>query len=810
MTHTHGQLPFPRGAMPCSPEMSVVFRCARFAVFTVVLSLTAFFAHAQGLPAPKPSPVAQSGNEDADSLQTREEALKSRLDQVLDRLAAASKEAAVPPVAATESEWVEYSRLLNVLSNDYEQHLDALNKLRSMAQTREDFQKKTMVWTSFSEPPPYSIDFVDYQWQQVRLKAHEIEATKIEQAMFDSLLETRRQEFQLSAQNLRKANEALETAKPEQVERARWLRELNALRTQRDEARIGLLTTSGELRNERLAHLTDENALLLRQALQATSSSPVSQENLNKKLDQIAKRQTKLDSEISLAIRATHVADRQLQRTRDRLKTLSERIKTLSGTEAENTTNEIERMQKILEADSVENQTASVNLRILRLLSLALVGEKQAWELRYLVDHTDDPKALNKATADIKQGLGRISLWRQYLKSELDTIQIRLDSQAKKLADWQSEYGDLKQEERKRAAFAGEEKLLRRGLSETEDMASRLTNMSDSLQLRHADASLLERLKAYYADAMSLLNAFSDFELLAIDDSIMVEGRQISGKRSVTVSKIVKLITIFWVGFWLVNRITAYGSHRLKRWQPAQASSGLLSLRLLALVAVVAIIVFALISVHIPLTVFTFFGGALAIGVGFGAQNIINNFISGLILLAERSIRLGDMVEIEGVLSRVTQIGSRCCHVHRFDGIDMLIPNSRFLENNVTNLTLSDQRLRCTINVGVAYGSPARTVLALIEGVAVEHPQVLKEPIPEVYLEEFGADALNYRLDFWVDLLIQSNRRRLTSDLRLLIEELLSQNGIVIAFPQRDVHLDISHPVKVELATTGSRAAGAT
>jgi small-conductance mechanosensitive channel len=247
----------------------------------------------------------------------------------------------------------------------------------------------------------------------------------------------------------------------------------------------------------------------------------------------------------------------------------------------------------------------------------------------------------------------------------------------------------------------------------------------------------------------------------------------------------------------------------VKNWQPTKASSGLLSLRLFTLVAVVAIIVFALISVHIPLTVFTFFGGALAIGVGFGAQNIINNFISGLILLTERSIRLGDMIEIEGVLSRVTQIGSRCCQVHRLDGIDMLIPNSSLLENNVINLTLSDRRLRCTITLGIVYGSPVRKALALVETVAVENPQVLKQPAPDVYLQEFADSALSLRLDFWVDLLVQPNRTRLMSDVRLRIEELFRQHGISLAFPQRDVHLDIGQPVKVEL-TTGASPAGGT
>ncbi|MFZ2313281.1 MAG: mechanosensitive ion channel domain-containing protein, partial [Methylobacter sp.] len=647
MSTPHRDLLLRSGAVAYSPGMSLTRRCLPFTVLAVMSCLLAMPVHAEGLPASNQSSNAQSGNGDAASLQARETELKSRLNQVLERLAASSKEGAVPPVAATETEWAEYTRLLNLLLNDYQQHLDTLSKFRGIVRTREYFQKKAMVWTNFPEPPPYSMDFIDNQWQQVRLKAREIEAIRLEQTMFDGLLDTRRQEFQVSAQNLRKANEALEVAKPEQVDRARWLQELNALRNHRDEARIGLLTTSSELRNERLAHLADEKALLLRQALQASSSSPLSQADLNKKLDQIAKRQTELDNEISQAIRATQAADSQLQRTRDRLTKLSERIKSLSGTEVENATREVESIQQILEVDSVDSQAASSNLRVLRLLSLALVNEQHAWELRYLVDHTDDLKALNKATMDIKQGLERLSLWRQYLKSELDTIQIRLDNQAKKLANWQSEYGNQKQEELKRAAFASEERLVRRALGEIDDLNSRLTNILESLQLRHADASLIERLKAFYTDSMDLLNAFSEFELLAIDDTIVVEGREISGKRSVTVSKIVKLILILAVGLWLVSLIAAHGSRRVKIWQPTKASSGLLSLRLFTLVAVVAIIVFALISVHIPLTVFTFFGGALAIGVGFGAQNIINNFISGLILLTERSIRLGDMVEIE-------------------------------------------------------------------------------------------------------------------------------------------------------------------
>ena len=766
--------------------------------------------YAKGLPVANQMATEQTARADELSLQTMESELKSRLEEARTRLTALSKEGAVRRVAATESEWAEYTRLLNLIVNDYEQHLDTLNKFRGMGQTREDFQKKSLGWSTFSEPPPYSMDFIDYQWQQVRLKDHELVAIRLEQSLFDGLLDTRRQEFQESAQNLRKANETLEAAQPEQAERAQWLQELTALRNQRDEARIGLLNTSRDLRSERLAHLADEKALLLRQAMQASSSSPLSQVDLNKKLEQLSKRQLELDGEIALAVRATQAEESQLQSTRERLKKLSEQNDLESDAIVEDATSELERIQQILDADSVESQVASSNLRTLRLLALAVVSERQAWELRYQVGHTEDPVALKQAVVDVKQGMERLSLWRKYLKSELDTIQIHLDNQTQKLANWQSEYGEQKQEQRKNAAFTTEEKLLRRALSELNDLDSSLINMLDLLELKQVNASLTEKLKTFYADSMALVTAFSEFELLAIDDSIILEGRKISGKRSVTVSKIVKLIAILALGLWLVSLITAHGSRRVKLWQPTQASSGLLSLRLFTLVAVVVIIVFALISVHIPLTVFTFFGGALAIGVGFGAQNIINNFISGLILLTERSIRLGDMVEIEGVLSRVTQIGSRCCQVHRLDGIDMLIPNSSLLENNVINLTLSDQRLRCTISVGIAYGMPIRKALALVETVLAENSQVLKTPAPDVYLQEFGESALSLRVDFWVDLLLQPNRTRLMSDVRLRIEELFSENGILLAFPQRDVHLDITHPVQVELTSGVNQAGGVT
>ena len=201
---------------------------------------------------------------------------------------------------------------------------------------------------------------------------------------------------------------------------------------------------------------------------------------------------------------------------------------------------------------------------------------------------------------------------------------------------------------------------------------------------------------------------------------------------------------------------------------------------------------------NVPLTAFAVFGGAIAIGVGFGSQNIINNFISGLILLGERPVRVGDTIEIEGLFGIVKHVGARCTNVRTFSNIDVMVPNSYFLENRVVNWTLKDQDIRTEMPVGVAYGSPTREVEKLLLRAAEENPDVLESPAPEVLFMDFGDSALNFELRFWVDM-SRSMRLRVASEIRHRIGELLREAGITIPFPQRDVHLDAAGPLQVEI-----------
>ncbi|GGP53420.1 mechanosensitive ion channel family protein [Shewanella saliphila] len=205
----------------------------------------------------------------------------------------------------------------------------------------------------------------------------------------------------------------------------------------------------------------------------------------------------------------------------------------------------------------------------------------------------------------------------------------------------------------------------------------------------------------------------------------------------------------------------------------------------------IAVLVFTSMEIlNIPLTAFAFVSGAIAIGVGFGAQNIINNFISGWILMWERPIRIGDFLEVGEARGVVECINTRSTLIRRNDGVHMLVPNSQLLENTVTNWTLIDKNARTFIRVGVAYGSDVIKVRDLIYQVIGERDDILQQPKPVVLFEDFGDNALIFDLIFWVSAVSETDIRRRRSEIRFRMYELFNEHQVVIAYPQRDLHVD--------------------
>ena len=272
------------------------------------------------------------------------------------------------------------------------------------------------------------------------------------------------------------------------------------------------------------------------------------------------------------------------------------------------------------------------------------------------------------------------------------------------------------------------------------------------------------------------------------------------GDQAITAGQVCLVFAVVLGGYFLsrwVERIL------IRRLATQSVNPDLIHLiRRVYIITVLAVLVITILDLlNVPLAAFAFISGAIAIGVGFGAQNIINNFISGWILMWERPIRIGDFLEVGDTKGKVEAINTRSTRIRRVDGVHLLIPNSHLLENMVVNWTLIDRLARTTVRVGVAYGSPVRKVAELIEQAAQEHEDIHGEPAPMVIFDDFGDNSLIFDLYFWVFATGDRDLRKIRSDLRFRIDELFHEHGITIAFPQRDVHLDSLTPVEVKIVS---------
>jgi small-conductance mechanosensitive channel len=202
----------------------------------------------------------------------------------------------------------------------------------------------------------------------------------------------------------------------------------------------------------------------------------------------------------------------------------------------------------------------------------------------------------------------------------------------------------------------------------------------------------------------------------------------------------------------------------------------------------------------IDLTALNVLAGTVGIGVGFGLQNILSNFISGLIILFERPIKVGDRIDVGNVQGDVSKISGRSTTVVTNDNIAIIIPNSKFITENVINWSYTDSTVRIKVPLGVSYDSDVRLVEKLLIDVAAENTDVLEQPVPMVMFKEFGDSALLFELNVWTDTYTH-RKNILISALNFAIIDKFRENGIEIPFPQRDIHFR-SGEVRFEASKT--------
>lgn len=258
------------------------------------------------------------------------------------------------------------------------------------------------------------------------------------------------------------------------------------------------------------------------------------------------------------------------------------------------------------------------------------------------------------------------------------------------------------------------------------------------------------------------------------------------GETPITIINIIQLILIIAVFFVVSKLLGRFLRRRILSRLGLDDGVQYTILRLSHYLIMVLGMLTALNLLGIPLTGLAVLFGLVGVGIAFGLQNITSNFVSGIILLFERPINVGDYIDVGETSGRVISINMRSTTVVTLDNITLIVPNSQFIENTITNWSVGDPKIRAIISIGIAYGSDTELVTNLLLKVAESHPKVMSDPKPSVIFKEFGDSSLNFDLRVWILNAIE--RFDVISDLNYTIDAAFRENNISIPFPQRDVH----------------------
>ena len=276
-------------------------------------------------------------------------------------------------------------------------------------------------------------------------------------------------------------------------------------------------------------------------------------------------------------------------------------------------------------------------------------------------------------------------------------------------------------------------------------------------------------------------------QLVGITKAILSSSFHFAGA-DLTVGDLIVVGIVLVASYGLSRVVRRVLDRRIPAHPHLTRNARFLILRFASALVLVAGVVISLNILQIRLTGLAVTFGFLSVGIGFGLQNITSNFVSGVILLFERPVRVGDLITVGDTVGVVEAIGIRATLIRTPDNVEMIIPNSQFIAQAVTNWTYRDKSVRVHVPVGVSYGSDTALVKQLLIQVAVLHPEVLTEPEPTVLFLAFGESSLDFDLRAWVP--DPEERRRIVSDLNFAIDAAFRDHGVVIPFPQRDVHLD--------------------
>lgn len=680
----------------------------------------------------------------------------------------------------------ERKRLLDRLVSLQGDKLKRLGDIATLQQAAKPQVDTNPLVQQLGHTPPYSALHVDALRDEYDGLREKLQALQLGLTAREGEKQQKQEQLQRTNEAVRLAADRVTTARDEPaLERARWQQEVAGLRKQVAEAELAMLSVEQDWLRLQSSALKEQIDSLHTVIVDALPAQRLSADELEQQRQRMNSLRDTLATEIE---RATTLNQRHLAE-REKLDRKS------AGGDDRTIAQRRSLIEQALETDSALLQ----GLRGLQLLAEVTTD---AWDNRYVVLSATDAEKRRLALQSLEKvhtGLAN----RKRLSQEMrDVTRAAIREHENRIANLQAESAELEHERELLALL-----LKRANIHErVEQAASRLERQlarwlgdfseNDKQSLTKQAAALGEQSRLW-------LNRIWNYELFAVEDVTEVDGRRVTVSYGVTVGKSVGALFLFLTGYWLFARLVRKLQDMLVRRFGIDPQVAQVIRRWAMIILAVMLIIFVLNLARIPLTVFAFLGGALAIGIGFGTQTIIKNFISGIIILFERKIRVGDIIELDGMAGQVTAVDLRATTVRGFNGVEALVPNSNFLENQVVNWTYSNQQIRREVRVGVAYGTDTRKAEALLLAEAARHVDVLKVPAPEVFFEDFADSSLLLILVYWVELGPGRMARRFDSDLRHAIYQVFNAAGIVIAFPQSDVHIDMQHPLRVEMIAPG-------
>ena len=762
--------------MTTSKQNPIVRRVAAIAI-PVAMAALLFFAAACDLPEfeeteeelTPPSP---------EMLQESIAELEARIERVEQQIAANFAE----QIGVAEEEVEQYLSRWRELRANYERRLGVVTQLEPLQADYDELTEADIAAAeALPDPPPYTLSYVDGLRDMVasRQLEHDADVLELQQAREElERFQARVGQAHLAVNEAQQTLEAntdpvLEPRLEWRLSKARLnLRAAQEAVTTQEWA-VRLAELNAGVSEARLQQAQRHVYLALQQA-----RFPVS--DLEERLQAIERERFEAESELA-------EARSELAAEEARLVTAREALSEARDEEV------IYERRAVLEAREAAVNTARRRGALLEERLEYRDIEVHFWQTRFDLVNRPQTAGLRAMETGVSQRLDRLRHFRTAVETRAEGLRTQIAAFEQRIAETDPANGALPHLQETVQALQQRLELNYANLNQLrslEQLGQRVnTEIAAAIQ---AEPDLLT-LRDYWATATDTVRDW--WNQVIIGDP--------AGEFALTVRQVVTAIIILIVGFLVSQRLSRFVRYVILRRAEVDANVAATVEKILYYLLIVIIVLYAMYSVNIPLTVFTIFGGAIAIGVGFGAQNIINNFISGIILMAEQPIRINDYVEVDGELGQVVNIGARCSHIRAFNGTEILIPNSAFLEKKVINWTLSDSQLRFDVKVGVPHGTSAREVSRLMLRAVQDHGQVLDDPPPVVLLQEFGESALIFQVFFWLEMTDRNDVRVICSDVRFRIARLFRDAGIRLAYPQRDLHLDSSRPLDVRMVTGG-------